>query len=381
MLKVFNAYDDNYSSADKAFDSSVDISTNGLCVLSPTTAKLKVEDFGGDYYLDITIPTERADLNSLKARNIIVADTPEGLQPFRITDPVYGGKTCEIKAKHVFFDAEDYYIISRTPMHSSPNATIGSLLNYLKNKSDTVKHQGMAPNCPFKLASVTGDDNPETTVGEKWSESFRETTLYQALIDFQNTLRNYDARIRLVRDGYYVALTLAQRQTDLILNYGGGLTESKIEYDFSDAVTRIIPIGKDQIPLDEWYLDYDSSRVTLIPKFFKMKKVDFSQDYLTKGDKETDSSWKSRVKADLKTMAQFYVNAHATGFVNYSVSALPPDDTNFKLGDVVTINDSRLDLTLKNVPVVGYEYNLITKKYENVEFGSIKKKLSSLKRK
>lgn len=71
MIRVF-------SSTDKVFTS------NGDVVLQPYKAKVHKED-SGDYYLDLEAGIEYVDY--LTANRIIVADTPQGAQAFRITNP------------------------------------------------------------------------------------------------------------------------------------------------------------------------------------------------------------------------------------------------------------------------------------------------------
>lgn len=71
MLKVFGATDTDFSS-------------NGDIVLQPYKAKINKED-NGDYYLDVEAGLQYVDY--LTATRIIVADTPQGPQAFRITNP------------------------------------------------------------------------------------------------------------------------------------------------------------------------------------------------------------------------------------------------------------------------------------------------------
>ena len=71
MIRVFSPTDTDFSS-------------NGDVVLQPYKAKVHKED-NGDYYLELEAGIEYVDY--LTANRIIVADTPQGAQAFRISNP------------------------------------------------------------------------------------------------------------------------------------------------------------------------------------------------------------------------------------------------------------------------------------------------------
>ena len=68
MLRVFSPSDTDFTS-------------NGDVVIQSTLAVVHKED-NGDYYLELQCGLEYADY--VKAENIIVAPTPQGVQPFRV---------------------------------------------------------------------------------------------------------------------------------------------------------------------------------------------------------------------------------------------------------------------------------------------------------
>ena len=87
MIKVF-------SPTDKVFYS------NGDVVIKATSAKVHCED-NGDYYIEIIAGIEYSEW--LVARNIVVAPTPDGDQPFRLEKKKKNGtkitRTDQMKAK------------------------------------------------------------------------------------------------------------------------------------------------------------------------------------------------------------------------------------------------------------------------------------------
>ena len=92
MIKLFGQTDKSFLS-------------NGDIVLHPFRAKVHKED-NGDFYLDLETGLEYVD--SLVEGNIIVANTPQGDQAFRITNPVKTKSKISVKAYHVFYDSKNY---------------------------------------------------------------------------------------------------------------------------------------------------------------------------------------------------------------------------------------------------------------------------------
>lgn len=90
-----------FSSNDKVFTS------NGDIVINPFKAKVHKED-NGDYYLNLEASIKYADY--LVTGKIIVADTPQGAQAFRITNLTKKSNKISLKAWHVFYDSENYLI-------------------------------------------------------------------------------------------------------------------------------------------------------------------------------------------------------------------------------------------------------------------------------
>ena len=102
MIRVFGR-------DDRAF------SSNGDKTINPLKAIVRKED-NGDYYLELS--TDLSYLDYLVEGNILVADTPQGSQPFRIRNIQRTRNKINLKAYHVFYDTmnyliEDTYIVDR----------------------------------------------------------------------------------------------------------------------------------------------------------------------------------------------------------------------------------------------------------------------------
>ena len=113
MIKLF-------SSTDKSF------TTNGDVVLQPLKARVHKED-NGDYYLDLETGLEYVDY--IVEGNIVVVDTPQGDQAFRITNPQKTRSKITVKAWHVFYDSENYLIEDSYVVDKNCNDALDHLNN------------------------------------------------------------------------------------------------------------------------------------------------------------------------------------------------------------------------------------------------------------
>ena len=144
MIKLFQSTDKTYAS-------------NGDIVITPLKAKVHKED-NGAYYLDIETGIEYAEY--LNEGVILVADTPQGEQAFRVINPLKTRSKVTVKAQHVFFDSANYLIADSYVVD--------------KNCNDALDH----------LNSATDQQSPFTTLSNITTvNSFRcvRKSLYEAL--------------------------------------------------------------------------------------------------------------------------------------------------------------------------------------------------------
>ena len=119
MIRVF-------SPNDKIFTS------NGDAVIQPFKAKVHKED-NGKFYLDIEADISYVDI--LTANRIIVADTPQGAQAFRIKNPEKTKHKITIKAPHISYDAENYVIADSYVVDKNCNDAMDHLNSATDNPS------------------------------------------------------------------------------------------------------------------------------------------------------------------------------------------------------------------------------------------------------
>lgn len=336
MLRVFQ-------STDKVFTS------NGDVVLLPTKAKVTKKD-NGDYYLDIEASTKYADY--LTSGRLIVADTPQGAQAFRISDLTTKSTKVSLKAWHVFYDSKNYLIADSYVV----GMTADSALDHLNEATE--------PSSEFTTASDV-----------QTADSFRcvRKSLYEAI---QTVIERWGGH--LVRDNFHIELRQSiGADNGVTVRYRKNLKELTCKYDWSSVVTKLLPVGKDGILLNDQdpgaSIYVESEQRWPIPF---TKTVSFSQSDIDKDDYGKDeTAYRKALVDDLSQQAQDYVNKHCMPNANYTLKADIERVTD--IGDTVEVIDERLGVHMLT-NVIGFTYDCILGKYTEIEFGNFTKTLSGL---
>lgn len=335
MIKLFNAADKTYI-------------TNGDVVIQPTRARVFNSD-NGDYYLELNCSTDYSEF--IQANNIIVAPTPQGEQAFRIRTVTKTKKKIEVKAWHVFYDTQNYVIADSYAV----NMTCNEALNHFNAATDTAS--------PFTMLSNITSINSYRCVRNSLFECIK------TIIDRWGG--------HLVRDNWSVKLLAAIGvDNGVTIEYKKNLQELTAEYDFSNVVTKLLPVGKNGILLEELYvysaLQYD------VPY---TKVVTFNQDHIIEDDYKdaegniNQEAYNEALEADLQSQAQNYVNTYCLPLINYSLKGNPEKVTD--IGDIINVKDERLGVNI-TTEVISYEFDAIQERYVNLEFGNFTNTLSDL---
>ena len=335
MIRVF-------SPNDKIFTS------NGDIVLKPLKAKVHKED-NGSFYLDLETSLDYID--DLTANRIVVANTPQGEQAFRITNAEQTRKKISAKCYHVFYDSQNYLIADSYVVD--------------KNCNDALDH----------LNNATDNTSPFTTVSDVTAiNSFRciRKSLYEAI----NTVIDRWGG-HLVRDNYTIAIMNAiGKDNGVVVRYAKNLKEINCEYNWDNVVTKLMPVGKDGLLLEEKYVysntQYDIPYTKCVS--FEQNGID-EEDYKDADGNLNETSYKNALMNDLRSQAQDYVNANCKPSVNYKLKANLEKITD--VGDTIVVKDERLGLDI-TTNVIAYDYDCILERYTELEFGNFKQKLSNL---
>ena len=333
MIKLFGTTDTDFSS-------------NGDAVIQPFKAKVHKAD-NGDYYLDLETSLDYVDY--LIEGNIVVADMPQGEQAFRITNPKKTRKKVTVKAWHVFYDSENYLIADSYVVD--------------KNCNDALDH----------LNSATEPQSPFTTLSDiSTINSFRcvRKSLYEAI---QTAIERWGGH--LVRDNFNIKIMNSIGvDNGVTVRYAKNLKELTCEENWDNVVTKLLPVGKDGILLND--LDASQSIYMTSDKQWEIpytKTVSFEQNDIEQDNYQDETAYKKALIEDLKEQARRYLEENCVPHVNYTMKANLEKVTD--IGDTVQVIDERLKLNL-TTNVIAFEYDCILGKYTEIEFGNFKKTLS-----
>lgn len=334
MIKLFQSTDKLYSS-------------NGDKIIIPTKAKVHKED-NGNYYLDLETTLDY--INDIVQGNIIVANTPQSEQAFRISNVTATRRKITAKCYHVSYDSKNYLIKDSNVVDKDCN----DALDHLNSATDTTS--------PFTTLSDISAIN-----------SFRcvRKSLYEAI---QTVRERWGGH--LVRDNWTIKImsTIGQ-DNGVTIRYGKNLKSITCESNWDNVVTKLMPVGKDGIllnSLDSTQDVYVYSGVTYSIPF--TKTVSFQQN-LNAEDYESEQAFQQALIDDLRIQAEDYVNSNCYPQLNYTLKANVDKITD--IGDVIEVDDERLGITLLT-NVISYDYDCILGKYIELEFGNFTQKLSNL---
>ena len=322
--------------------------TNGDKVIIPTKAKVHKED-NGSFYLDLETNLDYVD--DLEPNKIIVAPTPQGEQAFRITNVEQSRSKIKVKAYHVFYDSKNYLIADSYVVD--------------KNCNDALDH----------LNSATDNLSPFTTLSNITTiNSFRcvRKSLYEAI---QTVIERWGGH--LVRDNFTIKIMSSIGQDNgVVVRYAKNLKNIQVTYNWDNVVTKLMPVGKDGLLLDEQYvystIQYDIPYTKTIS--FDQSTIE-QDDYLYSDGTPNVNAYNQALIDDLTTQAQNYVNNNCTPQVNYTLNANLEKISD--VGDTVEVIDERLGINI-STNIIAFDYDCILNKYTEIQFGNFTPKLSNL---
>lgn len=316
--------------------------TNGDKAIIPLKAKVYKED-NGTFYLDLE--TDLSYVNDLTANRIIVANTPQGDQAFRITNVTKTKSKISLKAYHVFYDSKNYVIADSYVYQQNCNYA----LDHLNSSTDNIS--------PFTTLSNV------TTIN-----SFRcvRKTLCDAI---KTVIERWGGH--LVRDNFSIKVMDSIGQDNgVTVRYGKNLKDINAIYNWDNVCTKIMPVGYDGLLLDEKYL---YSEVQYDIPYTKVVQID--QSHINQDDYASSEDYQEALIADLRSQGQNYVDINYLPQVNYTLKANLEKITD--IGDTVQVIDERLGVNI-TTHVISYVYDCILGKYTEIEFGNFTQKLSNL---
>lgn len=329
MIKIFGA-------TDKVFTS------NGDIVINPLKAKLTKKD-NGDYYLNLEAGIKYADY--IVNGNIVVADTPQGAQAFRISNPEKKSTKITAKAWHVFYDTENYLVADCDIADKNCNDALDQL------------NSATEPQSEFTVLSDVQTVNSLQVVRK---------SLYEGI---KSLIEGWGGH--LVRDNFNIEIRKSIGvDNGVTVRYRKNLKELTCEENWDSVVTKLLPVGKDGVLLN----DQDASASIYVESTKQynipfVKTVQFNQDSIDKENYSNELDYRKALVEDLREQAQTYVEENSIPKVNYTLKANIEKLTD--VGDTVEVIDERLGVHILT-NVIGFEYDCILGKYTEIEFGNFK---------
>ena len=340
MIKLFQSTDTLFSS-------------NGDKIIIPLRSKVRKED-NGSFYLDLETSLDYID--DLIEGNIIVANTPQGDQAFRVGNVERTRSKIKTRCYHVFYDSENYLIADSYVVEQDCNYALDH------------------------LNSATDNPSPFTTISDVTNvNSFRcvRKSLYEAI---QTVLERWGGH--LVRDNFNIGIReVIGQDNGVTVRYAKNLKEISCIENWDNVVTKLMPVGKDGLLLNA--LDDTADLYVYSETQYSLpytKTISFEQEINEDNFKDEDGNldeeaYTQALLEDLQFQAEQYIEANSVPQVNYTLKANLEKVTD--IGDTVVVIDERLGINM-TTNVIAYEYDCILNKYTELEFGNFTQKLSNL---
>lgn len=346
MLKLFKETDVSFdSNGDKIID-------------KPIKAVVHKED-NKDFYLDLEVGIEY--VKDIVERAIIVAPTPQGEQAFRITNVSKDRSIIKTRAYHVYYDSKNLLIRGKYVVEKVCEIA-------LKEFNEAVSDPS-----PFTVSS----DVPKIATYHCIRHSLEEA--------INVVLERWGGH--LVRDNFSIKIQEnIGKDTGITLNRTN-LKEISYDENWDDVVTKLLPVGKDGILLNNLNPNEDVYVYSNIKYNIPYtKKINFDQNDIeedkfkyvdkdTKEEKIDELGYKQALIADLKKQAQEYIIKNSVPKVNYQIKSDVQGVTD--IGDIIKVYYKTLGIEILT-NVISYEYDCILKKYIFLEFGNFRKTIKDI---
>jgi phage minor structural protein len=334
MIKCFGQADTSFSS-------------NGDIIIQPFKALVHKTD-NGDFYLELECSLDY--LEYVIPNNIIVCNTPQGEQAFRIYHVSNTRRKITAKCLHIFYDSSNYLIADSYVVNKNCN----DALDHLNNSTDNTS--------PFTTLSDVQTVNSFRCVRQSLNEAI------------QTVLERWGGH--LVRDNWSIKIMDSIGQDNgVTIRYKKNLKEITVDYDWSEVVTKLMPVGKDGLLLEDLYVSSDTQYEIPFTKTMTFDQEINEDDFKDDDGNLNEDAYHQALLDDLRVQGQTYVDAHCIPSVNYTLKANMEKITD--VGDTVEVIDERLGINLMT-SVLSFVYDCILDKYVEIEFGNATPQLSNL---
>ena len=327
MIKVFGATDTVFTS-------------NGDIVIQPLKARVHREAI--DYYIDIEVPIEYIDY--MAQDRIVVVDTPQGEQAFRINNLTVTGKKISARCWHVMFDSQRFFFAEAAGNVTGSPATIMSQINH-----------NIRPASPFLFQSG---------ITEQKTVLVYFDMLYDVIMA---VVEKFGCYIQV--NNYIVNFQAIGVDRGVVIQYGKNLKDISCEEDWSEVCTRVYPFGASGITVDSTSVGLDVPYIDSSTHYSRryIKEVEFDQSEIKRSSYPSQTAYEQALVTDLIAKGEAYLEAHALPKMSYNVKASIDGIAN--IGDTIVIIDERLGVELET-HVTAFDYDCLTGKFSDITFGN-----------
>lgn len=330
MIKIFDANDRNFATA------------GNIVVLPLKCKEVKKKSLNG-WYIEVEIPIKYKDYIAKDKLCVLKTKSKLNPQAFRIGENIKKtNRKITFTANHVMFDAKDYFLVDVRPT----NLNGLNALNYINERTDNIS--------PFKIYSNVENVNTAyfirknlleawATIEERWNGAF-------------------DA------DNWNISfLQNVGHDNGESIIYGKNMQSMEIYEDWSNVVTRLYPVGYNELMLPEKYIESDVQYEKPYTK-----TVDFQTNL------EQEEQTEENLVTELRTNATNYLEENKYPKVSYTTKS--DINNNMEIGDIIQVLHPLVSIKTE---VLEYEYNSITKKITSLTFGNftrdVKAKFDNIK--
>lgn len=317
----------------------------GLGALSPISCELS-EEINGGYEIKMVHPRDKwGKWRYIDNERIIVVDTPNGRQPFRIYRVNTEEYEITVYAEHIFYDLLN-------------NISVGKILDGNAKQWMEDFDFTFAFDMPFTFGT---DIDSDTSVRQTYDGENQVSMLIGNSESFVSFFGG-----ECIRDKFSVFFAKSMGQdTGYLLKYGKNLIGLEVDEDLSETFTKAYAYGSVGA-----FVRLDSPRINdyVYPK---IKFFEYS---------DTDDSAEIR-----KRIEKMYAEGADLPVLNVKVDFVQLEKTeeykdfaflkNIKIGDTITVYHEKMNFN-KKVKMISYKYDCILQEYKSIQLGELRGNLA-----
>lgn len=354
---MINIYDRFASKNDVLF-------TNGLAVLDDVCIKAEIiEKLNGEYGLSaiFSLDKENKKHEFIGEESIIKCDDVYGAEVFRISKVTKrSNREIEVYARHISYDTANLFLEDVRPTSQNGQGFLDWIFTHT-----TTSHE------------FTYFSNITKTATSYFINRNVHETLFTTDNCFLNVLGGEVARRQ-----YQIAINnTIGSNNGVTIQSRKNLKGFEVYTDIDTVITRIYPKGKDNLVIDEKYID--SQYVNNYPNI-KSKEINFSDIGVDSEKGITEAQAKQQLKDAVNKMFtdQQVDLLKAEYKINFVALEKTEEYKNFAileriwLGDTVSVYEENFDIDI-NVRVIERKWNVLKQVHNNIVLSNIAEKAMS----